>query len=232
MKYAILSDIHGNSDALEAVLNEVKSLKITHIFNLGDLVGYYYNTKKCIELLELFVYQSIQGNHERMLYDSRKNQIQRSNYLKKYGSSFEIALKLLTYEQLEKYTNLPSSLSIKFNEDVALLCHGSPWGQDEYIYQNSSSEIFEKLFSMPQRYTFIGHNHYQFKITQNEKILISVGSVGQNRKVGGIANWATFDETTNQIDLKSTQYSTQPLKNMVASTDPNLAYLTEILSRH
>jgi predicted phosphodiesterase len=51
MKIAIISDIHGNYDALKAVLKDIKKLKIDKIYCLGDIVNYYYEPHKCINIL-------------------------------------------------------------------------------------------------------------------------------------------------------------------------------------
>ena len=66
MKIAILSDIHGNSYALEETLKVVKNNNITKIFVLGDLIGYYY-VKDILSQLNEFDCEIIGGNHEVML---------------------------------------------------------------------------------------------------------------------------------------------------------------------
>ena len=67
MKIGVLSDIHGNHIALEAVLTEAVSLDINRLCVLGDMVGYYYHPDRVLEMLKAWPVDVIQGNHERML---------------------------------------------------------------------------------------------------------------------------------------------------------------------
>ena len=64
-KYAVLSDIHSNSDAFEAVLEKCRSVGVDHYLFLGDLVGYNADVKRCIALArELNFVAAVRGNHD------------------------------------------------------------------------------------------------------------------------------------------------------------------------
>ena len=64
MRYAILSDIHGNAEALDAVLNDIGEQSIDSIICLGDIVGYYPDPEKCLELIKENVDFCVAGNHD------------------------------------------------------------------------------------------------------------------------------------------------------------------------
>tara|TARA_B100000959_G_C14425449_1_gene396285 strand:+ start:137 stop:403 length:267 start_codon:yes stop_codon:yes gene_type:complete len=81
MKICILSDIHGNYEALKKCVNEAKKLNINRFFCLGDYVGYYYEPDKCIDLLKKINAVCIKGNHEDMLLNILKDN-QKVNYYK------------------------------------------------------------------------------------------------------------------------------------------------------
>ena len=72
-KIGILSDIHGNYNALKAVINKARKNKITSFIFCGDLIGYYYEPKKCLDLLSKLKVDYIKGNHEIMLDDYLNN---------------------------------------------------------------------------------------------------------------------------------------------------------------
>ena len=73
MRLAIISDIHGNYDALKAVLKDIKKFKINEIYCLGDIVNYYYEPHKCIDIFIKKKIKSIKGNHENILFKTLKN---------------------------------------------------------------------------------------------------------------------------------------------------------------
>lgn len=66
MRIAFISDIHGNYDALRAVANDIKKSKIDKIYCLGDIVNYYYEPHKCIDLFIKNKIKCIKGNHEKI----------------------------------------------------------------------------------------------------------------------------------------------------------------------
>ena len=68
-KIGVLSDIHGNYDALKTVIKNAKKKGINNFIFCGDLIGYYYEPKKCIDLLSEFKVDYIKGKHEIMLED-------------------------------------------------------------------------------------------------------------------------------------------------------------------
>ena len=64
MKYAIIADIHGNLEAFQTVLADIKSQNITQIVCLGDVVGYNANPKECLEIVRSMNIPCVKGNHD------------------------------------------------------------------------------------------------------------------------------------------------------------------------
>lgn len=95
MQIAFISDIHGNYDALKAVLKNIKKLKIKKIYCLGDIVNYYYEPHKCINIFIKEKIESIKGNHENILFKILKDKKKINNYTKLYGNSINVNLKKL-----------------------------------------------------------------------------------------------------------------------------------------
>ncbi|MFO0212044.1 MAG: metallophosphoesterase family protein, partial [Pseudanabaena sp.] len=73
MKIGVLSDIHGNHLALEAVLKEARKLGVEKLLILGDLVGYYYHSVEVLRQLEEWSTEMIGGNHEEMMKLAQKD---------------------------------------------------------------------------------------------------------------------------------------------------------------
>ena len=72
MQIALISDIHGNYDALKAVLKDIKKLKINKVYCLGDIVNYYYEPNKCIDIFIKKKIKSIREKQEKILFKTLK----------------------------------------------------------------------------------------------------------------------------------------------------------------
>ena len=231
MKIAVISDIHGNFDALSAVLKQAAEEGAKHLLVLGDIVGYYYYPEKILEALSHWNYDIIKGNHEYILEDLRQNSNLKEKIKQKYGSGHDEALKKLNDEQLDYFKNLPDKKSVSFNQTDLLMCHGSPWSNDYYIYPDCKPEIADKCDSSEHDFVLIGHSHYAFAIKNKNSVLLNPGSVGQSRQKGGIAYWCVINTENKSFQMKTTPYNTQILLNDIARIDPNIDYLTKILKR-
>jgi len=107
MKIAILSDIHGNDEALRTVIKEIDTLGVDKILFLGDYVGYYYNANIILDLIKSYDKEMIKGNHELLMKQSLNDKEKSLAIQKKYGSGIEYAKKLLSTEQINYLINLP-----------------------------------------------------------------------------------------------------------------------------
>ena len=121
MKLAFISDIHGNISALSAVLKDIIKLDIKRIYCLGDIVNYYYEADKCIELLMKYNVKSIRGNHEKILFETYKNKSKFDEYLKRYGNSVKINHSKLKKYHLTYLQSLKNQKIIQINKKKCFL---------------------------------------------------------------------------------------------------------------
>ena len=231
MKIAVISDIHGNYDALLEVLKEAKCEKIEHLLVLGDIVGYYYHPDKILEALSEWSFDIIKGNHEKILEGLLIDSSLGESIRLKYGNGHQEAINKLTSAQLDFLYGLPETKSVLFDGVSILMSHGSPWSNDFYIYPDSEKEIILKCDSKDHDFVLIGHSHYAFAIDNVNSVLINPGSVGQSRQEGGKASWAIIDTVNKSFQLKITDYSTEKLLNEILEKDSDIVYLSEILNR-
>lgn len=230
MKVAILSDIHGNADALKMVLQEMPK-DISELWILGDLVGYYYHSKEVLELLRNYPCKYIAGNHEHYLRDGLSNPQILADYKIKYGSSLELATKTLSSSDIDFLKTLPDFLQFSMDTKKILLCHGSPWHNDEYIYPDVQTERLKDFQQIDANFIFLGHTHYPMEINIFGKKIINPGSVGQPRNKKPGAHWAIFDLLTENVTFKITAYSIDSLLRDVDLYDPQNSYLKTVLTR-
>ncbi|MBG7612795.1 metallophosphoesterase family protein [Polaribacter sp. BAL334] len=232
MKIAVISDIHGNYDALLAVLKKAKLEEVNHLLILGDIVGYYYHPDKILEELSEWSFDMIKGNHEYILEDLIQNPSISEIIRSKYGSGHQQAIEKLSLNQLEFLKNLPETKSVKFEKTSILMNHGSPWSNNFYIYPDCDKNILEKCDSNKHDFVLIGHSHYQFAIKNNNSILINPGSVGQSRQSGGKAYWCTIDTGNKCFQLLSTAYNVEKLIDEVTEKGNEPNYLSQVLRRN
>jgi putative phosphoesterase len=231
MKTAIISDIHGNYDALVEVLKKAKKEGVEHLLILGDIVGYYYHPEKVLNALAEWSFDIIKGNHEYILEDLIADPSLGETIRLKYGSGHQEAINKLTKEQLAFLKDLPEAKSVQVDAVSILMSHGTPWSNDFYIYPDCNKDIIEKCDSTEHDFVLIGHSHYAFAIRNTNSILINPGSVGQSRQTGGKASWTIINTKNKCFQMMSTDYNTEKLINEVEEKDSQIKYLTEILKR-
>lgn len=178
---AIISDIHGNYEALKQVLKEIDAMNIKEIYCLGDIVGYYSQVNEvCGELRKRDI-KSIIGNHDwYMLADSFCERSQSVN------DCLEYQKKVITKENLEWLKGLPVYREV----DGLFMVHGG-WTDpiDEYL-REPSKEYFDKIGG---KYFCSGHTHLPVIGDYGEKKYCNPGSVGQPRDGDSRASFATWD---------------------------------------
>ena len=231
MNVAVLSDIHGNNYALEAVLVEINRLNIKKVLILGDIVGYYYHPDIVLKLLSKFDCEMIQGNHEMILNQLKNGLINENLINQKYGSGHKRAFKQLNENQLKFLFSLPYKKSIVINNCALQLNHGSPWDSNYYLYSDTDKKILERCNSLVHDFVLIGHSHYPFFYKCENSTLINVGSVGQSRKMGGIASWCLINTLEKHFELQETPYDISKLISEVDKFDPDRKYNRNILLR-
>lgn len=232
MEIAVLSDIHNNSSALTEVAKVLKRRSITDLFILGDFVGYYFSPLKVFDVLSNFnIIGAVKGNHELMLEQLLYDDIVASSIRKKYGSGLEVTLSQLSKDQINWLINLPINKIFNINGKKILLCHGSPKNPNEYFYPDSTPKKLQPFMENEADIIFYGHTHYPCIFKLKNKLICNPGSIGQSRKIGGIAQWAIFHSNSFKIEQMNTPYNTTKLEHQISQMSNQPKYLHEILNR-
>jgi len=177
---ALISDIHGNYEALKEVLREIDVLGINNIFCLGDIVGYYTQVNECCDELRNRDVKCILGNHDWYLISN--SGCPRS---KSANDCLTYQKKIITQVNLEWLMELPIYRQVG---ELALV-HGG-WNNPLEEYLKPSHEYFS---AYPSRFFATGHTHKQVIQKFDNKIYCNPGSVGQPRDGNSKASFATFD---------------------------------------
>ena len=199
MRRALISDIHGNLEALEVVLDDIKAQGITEIFCLGDIIGYGPNPRECIDRVMASCKMTLLGNHDQgAMFDPDGFNIGAERAIFWTREQLETPSDRVNNEKRWEFLGM---LPRSFRQDSFLFVHGSPRNPlSEYIFPEDiyNHRKMERLFQLVEKYCFQGHTHvpgvftegYQFYAPEeidNEytlgegKVMINVGSVGQPR---------------------------------------------------
>lgn len=209
---AVLSDVHGNLEALQAVLAQIDELGAEAIYSLGDVVGYGPDPEACLRITAERCRVRLQGNHEHAVLHEDM------------GFRFNpVAQKAIEWTRLRireggLLDHLTGQLPHHQEGDV-LYVHGSARNPlEEYVREQDSSgysNFDEVAATLEQDFTsfrlcFVGHNHKpflatregflhphaglsEFQVPGDERLYVSVGSVGQPRDRDPRACFVTFD---------------------------------------
>lgn len=231
MIVGLLGDVHGNDLALEAVLHSAKQRGVEKLLITGDLVGYYFAPQRVLELLGGWDVAIVRGNHEDMLQSARIDPSLMAAYEKQYGSGLRMAMQVLSSDQLDFLASLPRTCELVLDARRILLCHGSPWDTDQYVYPDASKSLLSKCALPGFDFIVMGHTHYPAVKQIGDTILINPGSVGQprNRKPG--AQWALIDTRSGEMDLRSEKYKRAGLIADARKRHPEIPYLAKVLER-
>lgn len=189
---AIISDIHGNFPALQAVMAEVEKSGCERIISLGDVAGYFCKINECIVLLRQKNVINIMGNHDDYLVNNKLCPRSKSandclNYQRQHIS-------------LENLDWLKNSVQ-RIDSNVTSFVHGG-WKDtlDEYLM-----DVKEDYFKNEKaKYFFSGHTHIQSVKSLGKICHCNPGSVGQPRDNNPKAAFALFDG--EKIYLKRVDY--------------------------
>ena len=244
MRYLILSDIHGNWDALGAVQRHLRRFECDAVLVLGDLVGYGADPDRVVSAVRRLpepVY-TVRGNHDRVVTDL--------SLAAGFNEAAQRAARW-TAEHIEESNlrflgRLPRG-PMRVAEEISI-CHGSPIDEDDYLL--SAGGAAEAFAAHPARVTFFGHTHIPSAFTLSDngsgvegarigegtleldpdhRYLLNPGSVGQPRDRDPRASCMTFDDERREATWHRVEYPVRSAqKRIVAAGLP--AILAERLA--
>lgn len=231
MKLAILADIHGNADALAPTLRAARRKGAERLIILGDIIGYYYAATEVIRLLREWPFETVKGNHERLLSSTLADQSAAGRYRERYGSALDVLKETTTASDIEWLISLPDRATFTAGSLLIELCHGSPGDPDAYVYPDAPAALLAACRLADRDLVLMGHTHYPMIATSPSCTLLNPGSVGQARDRGGEACWCLLDTETHVFVFERTSYDPAPTIESARRRDPHLPYLADVLIR-
>lgn len=230
MKYAILSDIHSNIEALQAALDEIGRLGVKKIICCGDVIGYGPNPKECLDLIRGLKHKEVlSGNHEA----AASGKILISDLNEYAGRAIVVNNSLIgDSERVYMY-----SLKETHSEDNMFFVHGSP-RKPLHEYLSSRESMKENLMLIKERICFVGHTHYpliysinesgaehldavcenkEFNLVDGRKYIINVGSAGQPRDSDNRGCFVFFNSSKNIVVFHRFTYDIKAVQEKMKS---------------
>ncbi len=196
----VISDIHSNSDALQAVVDDMKKRGVEVILCTGDIIGYHSHPNETVQILRDERVISIQGNHDADILAKRFNPARNPDIL-------EFTYNLLTDDSKKWLAALPQSQEITLESVSILLSHGSPEDIEEYLHQSSDeAENYANLCDSDVLLS--GHTHIPWVHQFDETLFVNSGSVGKPKQGKPVATWAqlTVDGTVAAAEIREVEY--------------------------
>lgn len=234
---AVISDVHGNLEALQTVLADINQRGLTDIICLGDNIGYGPNPREVLDLLIGRCRWSLLGNHDfAVLYEPTN-----------FNAGAESAA-FWTRRQLETEPDAErraarwrflGAMQVRQSFNGTLCVHGSPRRPiNEYVYADDVATAptkMQQIFDRIDRCCLVGHTHvqglftdepdfyspdelnYTYQFNSWEKVMINVGSVGQPRDRDPRAAYAVLHE--DRIDFVRLEYDVQAVVERIRGID-------------
>jgi predicted phosphodiesterase len=214
MKYAIIADIHGNWEALQVVLADIRAQNADQVVCLGDVVGYNANPKECLQVVREMNLPCVKGNHDE--YCSSDDHLDGFNPHAAdavHWTRNQLNDEEKTWLRDLKYSRMVDNFTIVH----ATLDAPQRWG---YVFDKLAAAA-----SFPYQNTqlcFFGHTHVpvafmrdtvvrggtysKFKVDPSKKYFINVGAVGQPRDNNPKCAYVIYDTTAATIEIRRLDY--------------------------
>ncbi len=235
MRYLVLSDIHANIDALDAVLEDAGSQSADAVLVLGDLVGYGAEPEMAIDRVRsLAPVAIVRGNHDKVVAGLEGDE--GFNPMARRSAAW--TRQAISEDSLAYLAALPQGpLAV---DPLVEICHGSPYDEDWYI--SGETDALEALSAASRPVCFFGHTHIplaaecaasgalrilftgtgdreRVALTEAGRYLVNPGSVGQPRDGDPRAAYGILDTEARDIVVRRVAYPVERARDRILATD-------------
>jgi predicted phosphodiesterase len=215
MKYVIFGDIHGNLEALDAVLEKCEQEKADKYLCTGDIVGYGADPSACLKKVLAMNPIVVAGNH-----DFAAAGILNSDFFNSYAYQ---AIEWTRNQLSAKERSFLGRLKLVQRINNITLVHSSLYSPELFEYIQTIYDVQLGFGGLENKICFVGHSHvpisfvlqrgsFSFSnepflpVTSDVKVISNIGSVGQPRDDNPAAAYAVYDDTEGIIWVKRIDY--------------------------
>lgn len=221
MKVAVLSDIHSNDIALEAVIADAEKQNADYFIVAGDLIIDGPSTREVLERVQGLTKHVIKGNREDYMLRYRSGEASSWDGYKQFATLIW-TYKSLTLGDLDYIAGLPEQLSIRLDDNIALrVVHGSPFSMYELLKPDEDMEPVEKsAMAISEQALIFGHNHMQWTGMVYGRLLMNPGTVGVhfNPEMKAEYGILTYEHGSLTAKLRRVPYDFTALQSKLKSS--------------
>jgi diadenosine tetraphosphatase ApaH/serine/threonine PP2A family protein phosphatase len=234
MRYLVISDMHANVHALDAVIADATAAGFDAALVLGDLVGYGADPALVIErTLALAPAAIVRGNHDKVAAGLAPA----ADFHEHARVAIDWTRRALSPAELASLAELPQG-PVTISDDIQI-CHGAPFDEDHYIFE--TRDAWRALRASTRPLCLFGHTHVPaaFSLTEygvsvlmpeeeagpghelvlewnrQHKLLVNVGAVGQPRDGDPRAAYGIVDTTTSTIHFRRVEYDIEAAQQRI-----------------
>ena len=228
MRLAIISDIHGNLEALYKVLSDISARKVDGVACLGDCVGYGADPEAVVKIISRENIPAITGNHEEAVFDDE--------VLEWFNPQARKAIirtrEMMSEKTMQEIKSWPGVMDFH----GARCVHGFPPDSVHmYLFEAGDKNVVEAWGQMNNKICFVGHTHALGMVAFDEetveshplkkgtmlldyrKYIINVGSVGQPRDGDNSAKYVIWDTSAWSIEVRYINYDIRTAAQKILS---------------
>jgi len=218
MRLAVISDIHSNLEAFQAVLEDIAKHAIDEVISLGDNIGYGPEPEAIIVTLKRHSISSVLGNHELALLDE--------TYLETFNPYARKALIINKKKLSDPAKHYISTWPTCLVRHGCRLVHGTPPDSvASYFFNEPDKKLIQIMGRLKERLTFVGHTHqlgiyeldqgklthhrfleFSVSLAKSRRYIINTGSVGQPRDGYNQAKYVIWDSACNTVAPRLVPY--------------------------
>ena len=215
MRYGIISDIHGNFEALDVAIGHLKSLDVDAFVCVGDIVGYGADPNSCMDAVRDLTEKVVAGNHDCAAVGL--TDIEHFNQYARESALWTARNLNAAHNQYIKM--LPLTLSL----ENALIVHATPNEPQQWSYLMTQFQFMNAFHHFAEKICFIGHSHLPIVFQQSEqssgpvegtlfhlvdrsRYIVNVGSVGQPRDNDPRLCCCLYDSSKMTVELLRLEY--------------------------
>lgn len=232
---AVISDIHGNLEALEAVLADARDQGAESVLCLGDVVGYGADPNACVDLVRQYAKMTVLGNHDAAALDLSLSE--------NFNDVARQAIQWTNEQMNEENLEFLRGLKYEFVDEGVRYVHASPDDPPAWHYILTEQEAWNAFEACAEATCFVGHSHVPLRVflrggrlevvedlvvevAGDDRALLNVGSVGQPRDGDWRASYGLWEAKAARLISRRVEYDLEKASQKILD-----AGLPDVLAR-
>ncbi len=224
MRLVVISDIHANLEAFQAILTRIDEIKPDKILCLGDIVGYGPNPNECVEIVKKRVNISLSGNHEYGVLGRTD--------LRTFSENARIACEWTREVLSEENFAYMRELPVSCVDEGMFLVHSTPLNPERWNYVFTARDASFQFSGFGESICLLGHSHVPacfeegggictlsesnpLYLKEGRKYIINIGSVGQPRDYDPRASFGVIDTEEKRVQLIRVSYEIEVVQRKI-----------------